>query len=282
MKFLIQNFSTNDSTLPLYIKQELQTDNYDSLLWSPKIHSLYDVLDKYQPNVFITHASAMPRDYIFYIKENNAKIELVLDVSNVSQKNLFSIEEELTKNNISCNLMFTHLDKHNLPITRKNRIISLLTCADINLETKINNVQFRYSVNKGIMTNQKEDITYEKFSYHTISNFEHLQSVVDIYCPIMELSTIYQNYDEMIFKNINSYIPQSFFDSLLFGNKTYYDVKEENFTTKTIDIIFKEFGSLNYNNPERVQDFAEIKKFILEKHAPANRLKSLLSQLSKN
>lgn len=281
MKFLIENFTTYDSTLPLFLNKELEKNGHESLLWSQKECSTYDIFDQYQPDIFITHAKIMSKDYIDYCNNNERQIKLLLDVSNLSQKHIFTIEEQLLENNLQCEFMFCHLDKHNIPITKKNRVISLLNCADTNL---LNNKKppLKYNVDKAIFINHPAQVKPMSGSYHYLTVFEQIRNNVDICLPVMDFCNIYHNYDEIIFRSVYKYIPQSFFDALLHGNKVYYDADEENYTTKTIDLIFKDFGSLNYKDKNRLQDFSGIKEFIKSKHAPANRLKTLLSQMPKD
>jgi len=48
-----------------------------------------------------------------------------------------------------------------------------------------------------------------------------------------------------------------------------------------IQKIFKPSKSLNFNDEDKLEDFSELKSKISEKHGISNRVKTLLSQLSK-
>ena len=66
----------------------------------------------------------------------------------------------------------------------------------------------------------------------------------------------------------------------MLGHKTYYITKDKK-SIDLIDTILKPESSLNYYEDNRMQDFSNLKNYIMEKHCGLNRVKTLLSQIPK-
>jgi hypothetical protein len=109
-----------------------------------------------------------------------------------------------------------------------------------------------------------------------------MKDSVDFCLPITMLSSIYSKYEEIIFTEISNSLPQYFFDAIYHGEKVYYDIVDEaksKLADEIVGSVLKVGNGLNYNNPDKITDFTDLKKHIEEKHSSLNRTKTLLSQL---
>ena len=95
------------------------------------------------------------------------------------------------------------------------------------------------------------------------------------------LKTLYTNYNEIVVADCNFSLNQCFFDALSLGCKVYYDVISENerqVVGNTVKKILGDFD-ISYASQNKIDDFSEIQKIVLNKHTSSNRTKTLLSQI---
>lgn len=261
MKFVIENYSDYSSTQALYLNSSFnKIENTKSFLYEPNSMSVFDFLDIHKPDYLITHANFFKNDHMLYCKDNK-NLSLILSVQDIEEKHIHNIDNILYQNNIDCRLLF--LNKNIVPKIKYRNIIRLLDCADSNLIGKKTNIQ--YKINKAYVVNKIHDIE-DKNSYHVLSTNIDLKDMVDICLPEIHLSSLYANYNEIIFLDIGDYIPQSFFDAILLGNKVSY-ISENKETNIMMQNVFK--------------DSKDLKNIVCEKHTEKNRVKTLISQLPK-
>ena len=159
-------------------------------------------------------------------------------------------------------------------------MVNIANAHDININENTNSVE--YNIDRGIFVNSTDDLKKYSGSYHYISNNQKLKEKIDIVLPTHMLIPLYKNYKEIIFTNIeNDNIPQSFFDAIMLCDKVYC----ENLTKETDEMLKKFFKlgdySFDYNSQSRLENFAQVKAFVKEKHLPINRAKTILSQIPK-
>lgn len=274
MKFLVENYATNNSTQALYLAKTINASpEHQASLWNGSA-SIYDIMDKEKPDYYITSAHKLSRDFVHYTK-NVRSIGLILSVDGLDQSSISSLEESMYESGIDCAFFFS--SDPNIK-TKKYRFVQMLNAYDDNLVR--NNDGIKYKIDKAVFVNDKEDVKEYEGTYHFISNDTKISDVADITLPENMLFILFKNYDTVIFKNIKNSIPQSFFDAIMQSNKVYYENIDDN-TKEMLNKVLQTTGSLDYNDPNKIQDFSEIKKHILNKHTPSNRAKKILSQLPK-
>lgn len=276
MKFLIENYANSFDTQALYLHQALLSSGVESVLWESNSSSVYDIMDKENPDYYITTASRLSKDFAHYTN-NNKKIKLLLNVDYITGQIIMNLEESIINSDIECCFFFS--SKYNVK-TKKIRFVHLNNAHDNNLAKQSNSVI--YSIDKAIFVNSYKDCEKHEDTYHFISNDQKLKEKIDIVLPEHMLFSLYRNYREIIFKNMNnSYVPQSFFDAIIFGNKVYCkDIDEK--TSEMLSKVFRLDGqSFDYNSSNRIEDFEPIRSIIQEKHLPVNRAKTILSQIPK-
>lgn len=261
MKFVIENYSNYSNTQPLYLNAALNDiENIESLIYETNSKSLFDFLDIHKPDYFISHAGILKSDHILYCKENK-NVSLILSVQDLTEKDIHNIDHILNENNINCPLLF--LNNNVIPKTKYRNTIRLLDCADSNLSKQKSNIE--YKIHRGYIINKYRDIK-DKNPHHLLSTNIELKDKIDICLPEIHLASLYNNYDELIFLDIENHIPQSFFDAVFLGNKVSF-VSQNKETIDMMQSVFK--------------DSVNIKNLIIEKHTEKNRVKTLISQLPK-
>lgn len=278
MKFLIENYANSSQTQCLYLNTILNShDSCKSFLYNSKERSMYDVLDKFSPDYFITHASLLKNDFVVYCKQEKKDIKLLLNIQGLSNDNVAQLDISLQANDINCPILFTTINSSLLPKIKHRRLLQLLDAFDPNL-TRSKKIA-TYQLPKAFFVLNQHDID-EEVPYHIITINDKIKKYADICIPEVYMSTLYSNYEEVIFYDINNYIPQSFFDAIAMGNKVYFKSENKD-TIEMINNILKPEKSLNYDDEDKLQDFTNIKKYVLDKHSGQNRVKTLLSQLPK-
>ena len=254
MKFLISNYSNPWYTEPYYFNAGLNLiDGVKSDIFNNQ-QSVYDNFDRVKPNVFITHASHISRDIVSYLKSNN-EIQLAINTNwiepeKIGQMNIFLASEEIKP-------IFFGFDDNKIDGAKYFKILP-------GADTFLNNSKKEYSIDKLIFVTQKEEIVELDGTYHYATINQELAQDVDILLPINLLSTLFNNYNEVVFKGSLYVGSQLSFNAIHSGTKVVFDTKDKDLLDR-IDSIFKGQKLLSS---------------VKSKHTCLNRLKSLLSNLS--
>jgi hypothetical protein len=283
MNIVVDNFSTTNDTQSLYIAHTLTELGHRVIVPNPSLDSIYDIMDKHNPDIYITHASVLSKDLIFYLENNpTCKTDMLLCVNTLQAEHIAAIDKFINTNNIKSSFFFTHSPVQNLP-KLKNNVIALRSAADLNLLNKNPNVE--YSIDKAIFVYNKESIKTYDGCYHIITTNSNIKNEVDICLPEVALGTLYKYYDHIIFRDNIGYLTQPFFDAIMMGAKVYFDIDDDDqkshFETM-IKQVFQDDIILNYNAHNKLNDFSKLKNHILEKHTNKNRVKTLLSNIKKD
>ena len=279
MRFLIENYSNPGSTQPMYFNKHINDVPEHQSMIRHNNASIFDIFDTFNPDVYISSINTLSKDSLLYLQENQ-DIKLLISIDGLAPASFINLENILQSYNVKCHFFFSSSGKSP---SRKNRFVTIRNGADINVQQ---NMDIKYSIDKCIVF-QKEDPSrqYSKEyngTYHVITNNRSLVGHADAYLPITLMPSVYGMYNEVVFTDIGPEVPQVFFDALYYGNKVYYDIKDESSAKKVDDAIASIFGEtaiLNYQATNRTEDFSEIKNIVREKHSSLNRTKTLLSQL---
>ncbi|NBO99198.1 MAG: hypothetical protein EBU90_03600 [Proteobacteria bacterium] len=274
MKFLIDNYCTDKSTQALYLYKNLNNHpDHEAFIRMNGETSIYDAFDKIKPDIYITSIFLFARDTIEYLKENkNTNIQIILCANEANQDMINKVEETFTENNIPCLFIFSNDSSIK---TSKFRFVHLPECADLNNPSE----NFpQYKIDKAVFVNKITNIPKYNGTFHVLSTNTNIRNNVDISLPVHIISNLYNRYETIVFNDMQNCIPQAFFDAVARGNKVYYDVEN-----KEIDELFKKIfkldKSLNFNDPDRLDNFDSFRQIVLDKHLCTNRTKTLLSQI---
>lgn len=289
MKVLVQNYATTSTTEPLYISESINSvPGCECVLWGRNDVSAFDIFDIVKPDIFITHTNFLTSDIMKYLSSNK-KITSVFNITGAKQADIDTIDSVMLENKVQCNLLFTNQPrKLNSLIQRKIKLISIMSGADVFLQ-KQNTVLPEYRVDLGIITNYslppESKLIDSCSTYHNLSGEPDLSSEVDINIDALFMHELYSRYKRVVITDDEMVIPQYFFDSILYGNETYYMPKAAA-QVKQMDEIIQGFFSTNQSlviGEEDVTshsvDFSRIKKTLLSKHTCLSRVKRLFSRL---
>lgn len=282
MKFLIDNYSNYNTTQPLYFHAHInEFEEHLCHLKSDNTISMYDLFDRFNPDVYITSANKISKDAVMYLKENqkDQDIKLAICIQHVKNNEILAIEELLKKHNITCSFFFLNCDKKNKPITKNTNVVIIQDATDINLSLSLD---IDFNIDKAFIIDKQTKFKERHGSYHVITTNPELKEISDFNLPINLLIAMYSKYEEIIFTNLQDHITQSVFDAITHGKKVYYDIDDKDVANRLDEIFDKTFGvgsRMNYKNVNKLEDFTTIKNIVNEKHNSQKRTKSLLSQI---
>lgn len=253
MKFLISNYSNPWNTESYYFNAGLNLiDGVKSEVFNSN-DSVYDNFDRIKPDVFITHASQISKDVIYYLKDS--QIQMIINSNGITKEVIENISSALLSQNITP--VFFGCEDIKLENTKYFKI---LPAADIFL----NRSEQEYAIKKLIFVSQKDEIVDLDGTYHYVTINQNISKDADLFLPISALNNIFGNYNEIIFKGGFYIGSQTSFNAIYSGTKVIFDTKDSSDLDK-IDSIFKGQKLLSS---------------VKNKHTCLHRLKSLLSQLS--
>lgn len=107
MRILFHNYSNEVTTEPLYLYQAMKQSGLDAHIWADRRMSAFDVFDRVQPNVFVSHFRNITPDVMKYL-DQAPNISLVLNVTGISESQMKDVEAYLTAKNITVPFVFTN------------------------------------------------------------------------------------------------------------------------------------------------------------------------------
>jgi hypothetical protein len=107
MKILFHDYSSELTTEPRYLMFALKHSGIDSYLWNDLRESAFDVFDKIQPEVFVTHYAAITPDIMKYL-EQTPEIKLVMNVTGMSEAQLSDFDKFIESKGITVPFVFTN------------------------------------------------------------------------------------------------------------------------------------------------------------------------------
>lgn len=276
MRILFDNYVTLTSSEASYMNGVLNQAGVESLFWSDKRISTYDILDSTNPDVFVTHYRQFTQDLTKYLS-GQTKIELALNISGVTENEMKSIEALLETYNIKCKLMFS--GDINPVKPEKIKFEEMLPAAD--LFFPFNPPSKGKRIGYGIVCQQRDDLinkfVEDKDVYHILGVSEKPQPSFDLPVNVKTINDITQIYSQVVLAgDIRLVTSQLFYDAILRANKCSVITKpsQEGVWDKHLKRLF--------NIPDKGDD-ANIKEAIrsqvMQRHTAANRASRLMKLL---
>ena len=280
MQVLIQNYATSRSTEPLYFSETLNEVGVRAILWQNPEVGAFDMFDTVQPSLFVTNYKLITNDIIKYLATNPG-IDCVINVTDATQQHIDTVVSVFANNRISCPFMFTNYPKElNTLIGSTIPIVSIMHGVDCYLPSQ--NIDIPdYNIQLGVFTDTPEsasinEVTNGIDTYHKISYEEDSQGG-DIIATAMHLYPLFGKYDQCVIIE-EDYVPQSFFDSLFYGNETYLISKLKPLKSMGLPDNILRGDSSPLPSVGEV-DFTSIKATVRDKHTCHNRVSSILDNL---
>lgn len=279
MKFVIDQYSTDLISQPEYLARALQESGEHQVLLNDFSQTIFEMLDRFDPDVYITHCQVLSRDTVCYIQDSDKDIPLFIcnDGSKYgSSKNTFQALKEM---NINYRVFQNKTTNENTLYSPPNTI-PLLPAVEMGLlleKTKWDNKFDTLVIADGKEELDNLNIDIKGKHYHIFP----IGGTGDIKVPAgFSYANLVQNYDEVLFTNIDDGLNELFFQSIVYCDRVYfYSENKTKQIDETIKRIFKIEESLSYNNENKIQDFSKLKQNTKEKHTSVNRAKTILSQL---
>ena len=280
MNFVVENYSNSTHTQPMYLAHNLKELKHESFLFNRGTISLFDMFDRSKCDVFITHSSKIGADFFSY--HTTRPVKLLLNIQNTTQDLIDDLEQYILSVGVNA-AFFTSCHYSRLPKTKKIKVSNLAPAADLNLLSQ-NAVQ-SYNIPFGIFISDNKlqipespDCDYLSGAYHTLCNTD--DKVGDISFPEMSLSSLYGNYDTLIFRYCGEYLEQAFLDAIVRGKKVYYHIdnkEEKERMAECVNSLLKPTHSLDYTSSDRMTDFSQLKSYIVKNHSGKNRAENIVS-----
>ena len=289
MRVLIHNYSTSQTTEPLYLTEAFNAiEGVTANIWSAQVNaSTFDVFDSFKPDLFITDIKMISNDVIKYLS-SAPNIEMLVNVSDARQEHIDQAKDVFNENNINCPFMFFNNPNEFNTLKRKGiDLASLMLGADIYL-SKQNVDSPDYSADLGVFSDyDARDRLSEEVSnfrtYHFLSSSEDLAGEVDISMHHMHTYSLFPKYKKSIVTTKEPTIPQSFFDSIIYGNDTYIMPRYENQRDKLSETMKKVLGvGFDLTSLDSEIDFSLLKRKVLESHTCLSRAKRICEKLKRN
>lgn len=278
MKFLIDNYAEYNNSQAIYFQKHLKDEEHECFFINEPKMSMFDYFDTIKPDIYITSTKKLSKDAVVYLSENQ-NIRLLLSVMEAKNSEILEIEEILRSHKIDCPFFITNRGDADMPFTKKIKMTRIMHGVDVNMPS---DKSIEYKISKAVVTNNNYAVRNYDSTYHVVSTNQSIAKDVDICLPINVIKTLINNYDEIIFSDIDSHLPQLFFEAISLGKRVYYDIKGDDESLKAEKIINGIFGigdGLNYKSTNRIEDFSDLQAVVNEKHTSIKRTKTLLSQI---
>jgi len=276
MRILIQNYSSPISSEPLYFHQTFSTaEGLESLLWTPDSISVFDVFDKFKPNVFICHHMGITNEIITYLA-SSPNIKIAINISNITKENLEILEKAIKQTNINCAFMFSNnYDFIDQPKPQFCEYKKILPCADIYFApSQVPDYNLKAAIIANTYSDKFAELETKYESYHKMKIGKDQDDNFDLNVNVIMLSSLYDKYEEfLICDTLDIAFSQIFFDAFLKSKKVSVKLPEnqQHLFTKALAEIFEDEGEDDM--------LKKIRNQIKENHTCINRSRQLLEGL---
>ena len=267
MRVLIDNYSSRTSTEPIYFEQTMKRVGIEAVVWNRNQISTYDVFDRVQPDLFITHYKHLNNDILKYLRGSTRQIDLVLNVTGLSENEsvtLNQILQDLKTKRIKIPFVFSNTPEGLSEAKLKDfNTYSILPGADLFIPNH-SNIDFNLDAARIYMG--EVFANFDKHdTYHNIEIGEKTQ-FSDFSATAVDMMPLYLKYKQIYFIGK----PEDLVSQLLFDAKIRHDnVTLLSDDQERLDTILEGVYKTNFASPQ------DIKK----KHTCLHRTNRLLSKL---
>jgi hypothetical protein len=220
MKIILENYSDDSTTEPMYFAECLNRVGCETALWNLDKTSAFDIYDIVSPDVVVVNLSSITID-LFKVLRGKSNTELVVNVSGASQDEILALEVATKSNRINCSLIFgdgTDQYKTNL------KYLQVLKGADIFLQKQANVIP-GFLIDKAFMIEEDDEVS-STGCYHIIGLSRGIKC--DIAVPISAFYQLCKNYKEIIIKKTTTGLTQFFFDAHFYGGNVSIETGGKN------------------------------------------------------
>lgn len=268
MRVLIDNYSSRTSTEPIYFEQTMKRVGIEAVVWNRNQISTYDVFDRVQPDLFITHYNHLDNDIIKYLFSSTKPLDLVLNVTGLDEEKsvvLNQLLQDLKAKKVNVPFVFSNTPESITEARLKNFTThSILPGADLFIPNH-SGLDFEIDAARVYMSELEHDFNGEHDTYHNIEIGEKTE-FSDFSATAVDMMPLYLKYKQICFIGK----PEDLVSQLLFDSKIRHDnVTLLSDDQERLDTILEGVYKTNLASPQ------DIKK----RHTCLHRTKRLLSKL---
>ena len=274
MRVLIDNYSSRTSTEPIYFEQTMKRVGIEAVVWNRNQISTYDVFDRVQPDLFITHYNHLDNDIIKYLFGSTKPLDLVLNVTGLDEEKSVALNQllkDLKTKKVNVPFVFSNTPE-GIPEARLKdfKTHSILPGADLfipnhsGLDFEIGTAMLYMGDLEGkpykVQNNSGEHETYHNIEIGEKTEFS------DFSATAVDMMPLYSKYKQICFIGRPEYLVSQ----LLFDSKIRHDnVKLVSDNQERLDTILGGVCKTNLASPQDIKT----------RHTCLHRTKRLLSKL---
>ena len=283
MRVLIQDYSSPDTTEPMYLCQSFNTVGIQSVLWNSDQSSAYDTFDSFLPNLFIAHFQRITSDCIKYLSQNR-HITTILNMTGAQQQHIEQLEGLIRDTNINVGFAFTSSPKEINKLNSSSvKIIDLPAGVELFAATG-EAVAPPYEIDHAVVSNyDARSVLSSKLkgiSHHFLSTSSELTDSLDITAPEINLQSLYSRYKNVIVSRNDQVIPQSLFSAVYKGAKVVYSGRYETQASIVMEALQNMYrGVKGCFDMNADFDQQKVREYTIEKHTCFNRTQKICAKL---
>lgn len=274
MRVLIDNYSSRTSTEPIYFEQTMKRVGIEAVVWNRNQISTYDVFDRVQPDLFITHHNHLDNDIIKYLFGSTKPLDLVLNVTGLDEEKSVALNQllkDLKAKKVNVPFVFSNTPE-GIPEARLKdfKTHSILPGADLfipnhsGLDFEIGTAML-YMGNLEGKPYKVQNNSGEHETYHNIEIGEKTE-FSDFSATAVDMMPLYLKYKQVCFIGK----PEDLVSQLLFDSKIRHDnVKLVSDNQERLDTILEGVYKTDLASPQDIKT----------RHTCLHRTKRLLSKL---
>lgn len=267
MRVLIDNYSSRTSTEPIYFEQTMKRVGIEAVAWNRNQISTYDVFDRVQPDLFITHHNHLDNDIIKYLFGSTKPLDLVLNVTGLDEEKSVALNQllqDLKTKKVNVPFVFSNTPE-GIPEARLKdfKTHSILPGADLFIP---NHSGLDFEIDAARVYMGEVFVNFDKHdTYHNIEIGEKTQ-FSDFSATAVDMMPLYLKYKQIYFIGK----PEDLVSQLLFDSKIRHDnVTLLSDDQERLDTILESVYKTNFASPQDIKT----------RHTCLHRTKRLLSKL---
>lgn len=267
MRVLIDNYSSRASTEPIYFEQTMKRIGIEAVVWNRNQISTYDVFDRVQPDLFITHHNHLDNDIIKYLFGSTKPLDLVLNVTGLDEEKSVALNQllqDLKTKKVNVPFVFSNTPE-GIPEARLKdfKTHSILPGADLFIP---NHSGLDFEIDAARVYMGEVFANFDKHdTYHNIEIGEKTQ-FSDFSATAVDMMPLYLKYKQIYFIGK----PEDLVSQLLFDSKIRHDnVTLLSDDQERLDTILEGVYKTNLASPQDIKT----------RHTCLHRTKRLLSKL---
>jgi len=261
MNTIIEDYSSQETTEPMYFSECFNRIGLQSALWRRNQVSIFDLYEIMKPELIIANLQSVSLDLFKVL--SGKPTELVVNISGSSQEEVSGLESAVQSNKINCPLVFS--DGINDVYKTGLNYCPIMKGADIFLQLQNIDGIPEYDIDKAFFIDSDQDVSHEG-TYHVISTDQSTKG--DMLLPINISHQICKKYKNSEFIQSKKRLSQHFFDVNFYGNEVKTMISGED-AEEISSFVKKHFGE-------------DVQQTVKSRHLCTSRVARLLQKIKRS